>query len=68
MRAVETTHGLIRVSSDAPFLFVSALPNRDGHLADEVHPRPYAQNTAAAHNAGVVVAGMLPRIDEVLTG
>lgn len=68
VRAVETTHGLIRVSSDAPFLFVSALPNRDGHFADEVDPRPYAQNTAAAHNAGVVVAWMLPRIDEVLTG
>jgi hypothetical protein len=65
-RSLETTHGLIRVSSDAPFLFVSALPNRADHFADEVDPRPYAQNTAAAHNGGIVVAWMLPLIDRAL--
>lgn len=66
VRSVETTHGLIRVSSTAPFVFVSGLPNRDGHFANEVDPRPYAQNTAAAHNAGVVVAWMLPTLDKAM--
>jgi hypothetical protein len=65
-RSLETTHGLIRVQSDAPFMFVSGITDRVGHFDDEVGPRAYAQNTAAAHNAGVIIAWMLPRIDEAL--
>jgi hypothetical protein len=63
-KSLETTHGLIRVQSEAPFIFVSGIANRVGHFADEVKPRPYVQNTTAAHNAGVVLAGMIPRINE----
>ena len=62
-RSLETTHGLIRVQSDAPFIFVSGITDRVGHFDDEVGPRPYAQNTVAAHNAGIVVAWMIPRIN-----
>jgi hypothetical protein len=65
-RSLETTHGLIRVQSDAPFIFVSGITDRVGHFGEEVGPRTYAQNTSAAHNAGVVVAWMLPKIDLML--
>jgi hypothetical protein len=64
--SLETTHGLIRVQSDAPFLSVSGVPNRVGRFDQEVAPNEYAQNTAAAHNAGVVVAAMIPLIDQYL--
>ena len=67
-KSLETTHGLIRLQSDAPFLFVSGITNRVGHFVDEVSPRLYAQNTTAAHNAGVVLAYMIPRLDEFLSG
>jgi hypothetical protein len=64
--SVETTHGLIRAQSAAPFLFVSGITNRVGWFGDEVAPRLYAQNMVAAHNAGVVIAWMLPNIDNTL--
>jgi calcineurin-like phosphoesterase family protein len=62
-RSVETTHGLVRVLSSAKFLFVSGITDRVGRFTEEVSPRAYAQNTAAAHNAAIVLAWMLPRID-----
>jgi hypothetical protein len=61
--SLETTHGLIRVQSDAPFLFVSGITDRVGYFADEVSVHEYAQNFVAAHNAGIAVAWMLPQID-----
>ena len=66
-RSLETTHGLIRVQSDAPFLFISGIVDRVGHFAEEVQPRSYAQNFVGAHNAGIAVAWMLPRIIKALT-
>lgn len=65
-KSLETTHGLIRVQSDAPFMFISGITDRVGHFDDEVGVRPYAQNTASSHNAGVVLAWMLPRIDTLV--
>jgi hypothetical protein len=65
-RSLETTHGLIRRQSEAPFIFVSGITDRVGHFDDEVSLRSYAQNTSAAHNAGIVVAWILPRIDSLL--
>ena len=62
-RSLETTHGLIRVQSDAPFLFISGIVDRVGHFDEEVQPRSYAQNFVGAHNAGITVAWMLPRIN-----
>jgi hypothetical protein len=62
-KSLETTHGLIRVQSEAPFIFVSGIYDRVGHFEEEVSPRLYSQKTTAAHNAGVVVAWMLPKID-----
>ncbi|MBU7009150.1 MAG: hypothetical protein HXS46_00550 [Theionarchaea archaeon] len=69
-RSLETTHGLIRVvaginrkNGKVPFLFVSGIVDRVSHFDEDVNPRPYAQNTTGAHNAGIVVAWMLPKID-----
>jgi hypothetical protein len=63
-QSLETTHGLIRVQSETAFMFVSGIANRVGHFTDEVNPRLYAQNTTAAHNAGVALAWMVPKMDE----
>jgi hypothetical protein len=65
-KSLETTHGLIRSKSNVPFVFVSGITDRVGHFHEEVDLRPYAQNTVAAHNAGIVIAWMLPSIDAVL--
>jgi hypothetical protein len=64
--SLETTHGLIRVQSDAPFLFLSGITDRLGHFDQEVNPRSHSQNTAAAHNAGVALAWTLPSVDLAL--
>jgi hypothetical protein len=67
--SMETTHGLIRLAAGkAPFLFVSGIPDRVGHFKEEVDPNEYAQNFAASHNVGVVVAWMVPRIDALFGG
>jgi hypothetical protein len=60
--SVETTHGLIRSMTDAPFLFVSGITNRLGYLNEEQAPRSIAQNFGAAHNAGIALAWLLPLI------
>lgn len=60
--SVETTHGVIRLLSETPFIFISGITDRIGHFNMEVGPRPYAQNFTCAHNAGVVAAWLIPRI------
>jgi hypothetical protein len=57
--SVETTHAVIRVQSDAPFLFVSGIANRVGKYALDAAPRDYAQNFVASHNAGVALAWLI---------
>lgn len=65
-KSIETTHGVIRAQSEAPFMFVSGITDRVGSFHDEVDPRSYSQNFVAAHNAGIVIAWMLPNIDDVI--
>lgn len=65
--ALETTHGIIQIESGTPFIYISGITNRVGHFNMEVGPRPYAQNFACAHNAGVVAAWLIPRIVRVLS-
>lgn len=61
--SMETTHSVIRLCVPSPrFLFVSGITNRLGYFNVEVSPRPYAQNFAASHNAGVTVAWLLSKI------
>ena len=61
--------GLIRVQCDSaknPFLFVSGITDRFGFFDSDNAPRSDAQNTAAAHNAGVVVTWLLASLDKAL--
>lgn len=63
--SLETTHGLIAFESvqfSSPFIFISAITDRVGYFNMEVATRSYSQNFACAHNAGVVVAWLLPQI------
>jgi hypothetical protein len=62
--SLETTHGLIRMRADCPFLFVSGIVNRFQRFGTDLAPRVDAQNTAGAHNAGVVVTWMLSSLDQ----
>ena len=65
-KSLETTHGVIRAQSEAPFMFVSGITDRVGSFHDEVDPRAYTQNFVAAHNAGIVIAWMLPNINDTI--
>lgn len=66
-QSLETTHGLIRVYGCGNYIFVSGISDRVGYFDEEANSRNYGQNTVAAHNAGIVLAWMLPRIDTVAT-
>lgn len=63
--SVETTHGVIRAQSDAPFMFVSGIPNRFGEFGVDMKTQPEAQNYVAGFNAGVVVGYLLPVLDKM---
>jgi hypothetical protein len=60
--SIETTHGLIRIMSDAPFIFVSGITDRLGYFNQELGPRTVAQNFLAAHNAGIGLIWILAQI------
>jgi hypothetical protein len=60
--SIESTHGLIRLISDAPFLYVSGIAATVGLFNIQVTPRVYAQNTVAAHNAAIALAWLLPDV------
>jgi hypothetical protein len=60
--SLETTHGVIRVQSEAPFVFISGITNRVGHFTDENLAFPYRQNFVAAHNAAISLAWVLPKL------
>lgn len=60
--SLETTHGLIRLTSDpAPFLFITGLTDTFLHFDDQVGIPALAdaQNFAAAYNAGITVRYLL---------
>jgi hypothetical protein len=65
--SMETTHGIIRLQSEAPFIFVSGITDRIGRFNMDVAVRPYAQNFACAHNAGVATAWLIPTIVRYLS-
>jgi hypothetical protein len=60
--SVESTHGLIRLISEAPFLYVSGIVTTVGLFNIQVTPRVYAQNTVAAHNAAIALVWLLPDV------
>jgi len=58
--SVETTHGVIRsMWPDAPFIYVTAIPNRVCHFLDEARNN-YVQEFSSAHNAGVALKYVMP--------
>ncbi len=58
--SVETTHGVIRSKWDkAPFIYVTAIPNRVCHFPDEASQK-YAQEFPSSHNAGVALKYVMP--------
>jgi len=58
--SVETTHGVIRSKwPDAPFIYVTAIPNRVCHFPDEASGN-YAQEFPSSHNAGVALKHVIP--------
>lgn len=58
--SVDTTHGVIRCASRAPFMYVSAIPNSAGLFDYEVRSKFYSQTFVAAHNAALALAWLLP--------
>jgi hypothetical protein len=60
--SIESTHGLIRLLSAAPFLYVSGIVDPVGFFNFQVTPKVYAQNTVAAHNAAIALAWILPDV------
>ncbi len=65
--SIETTHCIIRASSDAPFLFVSGIVDMEGLFDYQVTPRVYGQNVVGAHNAAVAAAFLVPELARVLS-
>lgn len=58
--SVETTHGVIRsMWQDAPFIYVTAIPNRVCHFPDEASGI-YGQEFPSSHNAGVALKYVTP--------
>jgi hypothetical protein len=58
--SVETTHGVIRSKwPDAPFIYVTAIPNRVCHFPDEASQK-YAQEFPSSHNAGIALKHVIP--------
>ena len=57
--SVETTHGVIRSMWDAPFIYVTAIPNRVCYFDQEAR-NVYAQEFPSSHNAGVALKYVIP--------
>ena len=53
--SVETTHGIIRAMwEDAPFIYVTAIPNRVCYFSEEASGI-YGQELPSSHNAGIAL-------------
>jgi hypothetical protein len=61
LQSVETTHGVIKLSTAAPILFVSAITDRLGHFEVE---GTATQNYVAAFNAGIVIGQLLCSLND----
>jgi hypothetical protein len=62
--SLETTHGVIRSASDAPFLYVSGYVNGVGQFQQQTAANSYSQNFVGAHNAGVALAWLLDALEQ----
>jgi hypothetical protein len=59
--SIDTTLALIRAKTEpAPFLFISGIANELGFMNRDVVDIEYSENFVASHNAGIVLAWLLP--------
>ncbi|KAA2242965.1 hypothetical protein F0L74_10615 [Chitinophaga agrisoli] len=72
--SVETTHGVIRLLCDAPFVFISGITDRVGHFDDDVdgkdakgNVKTEAQNFTAAFNIGICLGNLIPKMATFIT-
>ncbi|RBL88998.1 hypothetical protein [Chitinophaga flava] len=72
--SVETTHGVIRLLCDAPFVFMSGITDREGYFDEDVNGqdangnvKTEAQNFTAAFNIGVCLGHMIPKMASFVT-
>ena len=56
----ETTHGVVKLSTNKPIIFVSPITDQFGHFDFEVTP---TQNYAASFNAGIAIGHLLCALD-----
>lgn len=61
--SLETTHGVIKISTDKPVIFVSAITDRLGSFDFEVTS---SQNYAASFNAGLVLGELLCSLNHLV--
>jgi hypothetical protein len=64
--SIDTTHGVVRSLTQAPFIYVSGIADTEGSFDYQVTPRPYAQNFVAAHNAAIALAWLIPDLVSLL--
>jgi len=60
--SIETTHGVIRICSTIPTIFVSAISDRLGYFASEITP---GQNYVSSFNAGILLSYLIPELVNV---
>lgn len=58
LRSIETTHGVVRISTERPVLFLSPVTDRLGHFEDVND----TQNYVCAFNGGLVLGELLCRL------
>ena len=54
--SIETTHAVVKISTDKPIIFISPITDRFGHFAEDVTD---TQNYVAAFNGGIVLGQLL---------
>jgi hypothetical protein len=59
--SLETTHGIIKLSTDKPIIFISAITDRLGYFDSEVNA---IQNYVSSFNAGIVAGQLLISVNE----
>lgn len=69
--SVETTHGVVRLQSESPFIFISGITDRLGHFNDDVlgqdlngNLKKEAQNYTVSFNMGVCLSWLIPKIED----
>jgi hypothetical protein len=61
--SLETTHGVIKLSTDKPIIFISAITDRLGYFDSEVNA---TQNYVPSFNAGIVAGQLLMSINDFI--